>query len=406
MAAPVAVITATGIVAPTYAECLSYYQDQFRAIYGADIVISPDSQDGQLIAIYAQSLYDTNQLAVAIYNSFSPATAQGAGLSTVIKINGLTRLVASRSSTPVTLVGQIGTIITNGLIGDNLNLGTKWTLPATVTIGGGGTVTVTATCTEDGATEAAAHSLTEILTPTRGWQTVDNPSAAAPGAPVESDATLRLRQSSSTSLPAESVLDSIYGSVANVPGVTRLEIYENDGDTADADGIPAHSISAVIEGGDADVIAETIALKKTPGTGTYGTTEIVVIDPRGMPNTISFYVLAVIQLDVVIAITALGGYTSSTATLIKAAVAEYVSTLSVGEDSYYGRLWAPADLSGASAVTASGLSQSQLAVLSNTYKVTAVTQAIHAGMQAAADVAIAFNQAAAAVVANITVNVT
>jgi len=399
-------ITATGITAPTYADIVDYLQTKFRDIYGPDIIVTADSQDGQLIGIFALALHDCNQAAIAVYNAFSPATAQGAGLSSVVRINGLARLVASNSEVDVTLVGQVGTIITNGVIGDNLDLGTQWALPPSVTIPIGGSITVTATSTILGDVEAAAHSITRILTPTAGWQTVDNVSAAVPGAPVENDATLRTRQAVSTALPAQSVMDSIVGNVANLSGVQRYIGYENDTGAADVNSVPAHSISLVVEGGDAVEIATTIAIKKTPGTGTYGTTTEVIVDSRGLPDTINFYQLAVVQMDVTVNLTALAGYVSTTTALVKSALVLFLSTLNIGEDSYTSRLYGPAALNGDAAVTASGLTQAQLDALGKTFHVTSITQARHGGSQTTADVVIAFNEAAACVVANITVNVT
>lgn len=399
-------ITSTGISAPSYADILDYLQTQFRTIYGADAVLTPDSQDGQLLAIFALAFSDCNQMAIAVYNEFSPATAQGAGLSSVVKINGLARLVASNSTVDVTIVGQVGTVINNGVVGDNLDLGTQWLLPGTVTIPIGGSIVVTATSAILGDVEAVAHSVTKILTPTAGWQTVDNTGAAVPGAPVEEDATLRIRQAVSTSLPAQSVMDSIIGNVANLPGVQRFKGYENPTGSTDGDTIPPHSISMVVEGGDAVQIATTIALKKTPGTGTYGTTTELVIDARGVPVNIHFYQLAVVQMDVVIAITGLTGYVSTTGALIRNAVALFLSTLDIGEDSYISRLYSPAALNGDAATESSGLTQTQLDALSKTYNITSITQARHSGTQHPLDIVIAFNEATACVIANITLTVT
>ena len=74
-------ITDTGITAPTFAEIYSYLVGQYQGIFGADIYITPDSQDGQFLAIIAAAINDSNAAAIAIYNSFSPATAQGQALS-------------------------------------------------------------------------------------------------------------------------------------------------------------------------------------------------------------------------------------------------------------------------------------------------------------------------------------
>ena len=406
MSVPLLVISAAGVSGPDYPTILAALQADFQAIYGSDIDIDPDSQDGQLIAVFAQAIFDTQQSCIAVYNSFSPTTAQGAGLSSIVKINGMQRHIASSSQTPVNIVGVFGTPINNGLIGDNLNLGTQWALPASVTIPVSGTVTVTATCITQGATPAAANTLTEILTPTLGWQSVTNPAPATAGEPVETDAQLRQRQSTSTSLGALTNLESIYAAVADVPAVTRLTVYENDTDSTDVNGIPSHSIAAVVQGGDVTAIATAIADKKAPGTGTAGSISTVIIDSHGIADTIKFYPLTITQLDVVVTIKALTGFTTTTEVLIQQAVTQFINNLSIGEKSYYLRLVAPANLEGDAAIEGTGYTQINLDPISNTFTVTAIQQCLHGGSPSAADVVIAFNAAAACVVANVTVNVT
>jgi len=373
-------ITAAGITSPTYDQILAELKASYQAIYGADTYLEPDSQDGQLLATFALALYDANQMAINVYNSFSPATAQGVGLSSVVKINGIARLVPSRSTCLVTITGQVGTVITGGQIGDNLQLNTVWDLPATVTIPVGGNINVTATCTQDGDIEAGPFTLTQILNPTRGWQTVTNPADANPGNPTENDATLRQRQAASTALPAQSILNAIIGAVANLPGVGRYKGYENDTSITDGDGIPGHSISLVVEGGIAADIAETIANKKTPGTGTYGTTSIETFDDEGIPNVISFFDLTPVPISVEIDLTPLAGYVTSTGQAIIDAVVAQLNALDIGEDSYLSKLYTAANLNGDP--------------LTKTYNVTAIRQGRDAIPPAVGNIVIAFNEAA------------
>jgi len=391
MSVPGLEITEAGISGPSYPEILEALQNEFYAIYGSDANLGADTQDGQFIAVFAQSIYAAQQSAIAVYNAFSPLTAQGVGLSSIVKLNGLTRQIPTNSQCIVTLIGHAGATIADGLVGDNLNLNTQWALPASVTIPDSGTIQVTATCTTEGATAAAAGSLTEILTPTLGWQTVTNASAATEGNPVESDATLRLRQTASTSLPALSVIDSIYAAVASISGVSRLKIYENDGDAVDADGITAHSIAVVVEGGDAQEIADTIALKKTPGTGTDGDVEEQVIDERGVPSTIRFYDLDPVPLEMEITIQALTGYTSAIGVALQANVVDFVNALEIGEDSYLSRLFSPANLGG----TGDGA----------TYVVLSIEQSRDGDPIAPSNVTIAFNEAATLAAADLTLTV-
>ncbi|ABX15491.1 baseplate J/gp47 family protein [Burkholderia multivorans] len=321
-------IDANGITAPTYADVFAYLQDQYRSIYGADTYLEPDSQDGQLLGVFAKAISDVNSVAIAIYRSFSPATAQDDALSSNVKINGIARKAASYSSADLVLVGQAGATITNGAAKDAN--GVQWLLPATVTIPPSGTITVTATCATIGDVSARAGTINQIATPALGWQSVTNPADAAEGAPVESDAVLRQRQTVSTALPSLTVLDGIIGAVANVSGVTRYVAYENDTSATDANGIPSHSISLVVEGGDATAIANAIAAKKTPGAGTYGTTAVIVTDIYGRPITIRFFRPVAAPIAATVTIKALTGYTSQTGQQIQQAVSDYINGVQIG----------------------------------------------------------------------------
>ncbi|KVP84560.1 hypothetical protein WJ95_20590 [Burkholderia ubonensis] len=328
ISSPVAVIDVNGITAPPYAEILDYWQTKYRSIYGQDTYLEPDSKDGQFLAVISAAFNDCNSMAIAIYQSFSPATAQGAALSSNVKINGIARKVASYSSADLVLVGQAGATITNGAAKDGN--GVKWLLPATVTIPPSGTITVTATCATIGAVAARAGTINQIATPAFGWQTVTNPADAAAGAPIESDAALRQRQTVSTALPSLTVLDGIIGAVASVAGVTRYAPYENDTSATDANGIPSHSISLVVEGGDATAIANAIASKKTPGAGTYGTTAIVVTDIYGRPITIRFFRPTAAPITPTVTLKALAGYTTQTGQQIQQAVSDYINGVQIG----------------------------------------------------------------------------
>ena len=338
------ILDAAGFRYPDYPTILQSLTDEYHAIYGSDAYLAPDSQDGQMIAISASAINDTLQIAAKIYNSFSPLTAQSDALSRNVKINGIRRRIATHSTADLTIIGQAGTVITSGQAEDVL--GQKWDLPISVTVPVGGSIVVTATAVDIGAITAAPNTITKIATPTLGWQTVNNTAAAATGAAVETDSELRRRQTFSTALPSLSVVDGITGAVASVAGVTRFSSYENDSTATDANGVPAHSIAVVVEGGDVQAIGNAIAIKKTPGTGTYGTTAVTTYDRNGLPSTMRFFRPTVATIGVEVSIKALSGYTTSYADSIKAAVSAYINALPIGADVYITKLYAPADLTG------------------------------------------------------------
>ncbi len=219
-----------------------------------------------------------------------------------------------------------------------------WNLPATVVIGTDGTVVATATCANSGAVAAVAGSVNGINTPTRGWASVTNPLAATVGVAAETDAELRVRQSQSVALASLTPFDAVDGAIANVEGVTRHKLFENDTEVTDANGLPAHSISAVVEGGDATVIANTIRSVKGQGVSTFGMTAVVVTDRYGNPYTIRFSRPVDVPVFVSITLRALTGYTSDVGDEMKAAVASYINSLAIGDSVLLSRVYSPANL--------------------------------------------------------------
>lgn len=334
------VVNAQGISAPPFADIFQSLQSSFQIIYGTDAYIDPDSQDGQLLAIVAQAIHDANQAVIAAYNSFSPLTAVGAALSSNVKINGITRKVPTRSQVDVLIVGQVGVVITGGLVEDAS--GIRWALPASVTIPLSGEITVTATCQEEGAIEADAGDVNIIATPTLGWQTVTNPAAAVPGEPVELDGALRQRQALSTAVPSQTTLAGLLGAIRSLTGVQQAVVYENDTNVTDANGLPPHSISLVTLGGDAQEIGNTIYLKKTPGAGTFGTTDVTVTDATGLPSSVSYFQATQVPIAVRIEVTPRLGFVTPTIDSIKIAVADYINALGIAKRVDRGRLYLPA----------------------------------------------------------------
>ncbi|HID7392051.1 TPA: baseplate J/gp47 family protein [Klebsiella pneumoniae] len=337
-----ATVTAEGISAPDYQTVLDTITGYFQQIYGSDAYLEPDSKDGQMVALVALAIHDANNTAISVYRSFSPATALGDALTSNVKINGITRRAATNSTVDLLLTGTVGTTITNGSVRDTNSV--VWNLPATVVIGSDGTVVATATCVNSGAVAAVAGSVNGINTPTRGWASVTNPLAATVGVAAETDAELRVRQSQSVALASLTPFDAVDGAIANVEGVTRHKLFENDQEVTDSNGLPPHSISAIVEGGDATEIANTIRSVKGQGVSTYGTTSVIVTDKYGNPYTIRFSRPIDVPVYVSITLKALTGYSSEVGDEIKAAVASYINSLAIGDSVLLSRVYSPANL--------------------------------------------------------------
>ncbi|HFG5553805.1 TPA: baseplate J/gp47 family protein [Salmonella enterica subsp. diarizonae serovar 61:z52:z53] len=337
-----ATVTAEGISAPDYQTILDTLTSYFQQIYGSDAYLEPDSKDGQMVALVALAVHDANNTAIAVYNCFSPVTGYGAALTSNVKINGIARKGATNSTVDLLLTGTAGTAITNGTVKDTNNV--IWRLPASVVIGVDGTVTATAICSKSGAVAAPAGAITTINTPTRGWTSVTNPAAATVGAPAETDAELRIRQGQSVAIPSITPFEGVDGAIANIAGVTRHKLYENDTGKTDGNGLPPHSISAIVDGGDVTEIARTIRGNKGQGVRTWGKTSVTVPDKYGNPHIISFSRPTDVPVYGKITLKVFAGYTSQIGVQIQQAVADYINRLMIGDQVLLSRIYSPANL--------------------------------------------------------------
>lgn len=383
-------IDESGLHIPSYTDIRDQLIADARTIFGQDIYLGIDSQDYQWISAVASIIYDSFLTSQAVYNSRGPSTAVGSGLDIIVKLNGIKRNKAVYSTCFVTLTGTPGTTITNGLVAD-VN-GNNWSLTSPIILDSTGHATALATCQTAGPISANPGEINKIVTPTYGWTSVTNPSAATIGSNAETDAQLRARQAISTAQPSRTVLEGIKGAIAAVSGVLRFAVYENDTDTVDADGLPAHSITAVVEGGADEDVAQAIFKRKSPGCYTNGTTSVSVTDQFGVANTIRFYRPTYVDIDVVINLKQLPGYTTQTTDNIKNAVVAYINSLSLGDDLTISSLWG-------AALSVNPVPNKPI------FSITGVTAAKHLQTQGTDDIVIAFNEVTRGNVENVVINV-
>jgi uncharacterized phage protein gp47/JayE len=387
LATVAATVTAQGITAPTFSDILSSYQASVRSIFGSDIYIDPDSKDGQLLALLAQAQFDSNQAAIAVYNSYNPQTALGVSLDSAVKVNSIRRQVATNSTAVLLIVGQAETEIFRGIASDTL--GRLWDLPTQVIIPSNGEILVTATAETQGALQASANTINTAYTQVIGWQSVTNPEAAQPGDPVESDGQLRERQRISTSISASTTASALLSRVSNVPDVRRAQLYVNDTDSTNDLGIPSHSFVMVVQGGDQTAIAQAIEAAKNVGAGTAGDTLVSVNDPQGIPIDIRFTVLKEVPITVNVHIKTLSGFNVSSGATIQQSLADFVNSLGIGEDVFYNWMVSSASLCALTDKT--------------TFVVTSLTQARDSDPLTTNDIPIAYDEAATLDPSNVTV---
>jgi uncharacterized phage protein gp47/JayE len=392
-------IDATGLHIPLYTDIRDFLISQCLSIFGQDLYLGKDTQDYQWISVVSEKIYDAFLLAQNVYNNRGPGTAVGSGLDGIVKINGIKRSSATYSTCHANVAGVPGAIITNAIALDQGNI--KWDLPTSIIIPSNGIATnLLLTCEQPGPISAAPGTIIQMFNPQYGWTGITNTDNATLGSYVENDGQLRSRQQTSTAQPSKTVLEGIKGAIAAITGVTRYQVYENDTNNTDSNGLPAHSITAVVEGGSDQDIAQALYVKKTPGCYTNGTTSVQILDSNGNPiyNALgkpeirNFYRPSYVDIDIVINLKMLSGYTSATTTQIQNSIVAFLNSFSIGSELPISSLWG----------TVLAVNTS---LTNPTFSVTGVTAAVHGGTQGTTDIPIAFNQILRGNSAYITINI-
>jgi uncharacterized phage protein gp47/JayE len=343
MSSPLTQLTPQGMTVANLAQRLAQLVSKIQALpgLGPDVDVDPDSLDGQILGIMAESFNNLDQLAQQVQQSFNPNTATGVALSLICLLNGITRQPGFFSLVPLALTGTPGETVPAGSLVDSTDGSTRWQTENDITFDGSGHAAVSAQCTVMGPFVAPIYTLTKIITPVYGWDTVTNSAEATSGSYAETDAQLRSRRAASTSTPAQSINDSIQGAIAQLLGVTQVRVYENPDDTTDSNGMDPHSIKAVVQGGTQADILKAFWLHKSLGPKILGTITGTVLDSQGNPHTLKYDTPTEEDIYVIVNLTPLPDYPTDGDAQIKAAIVAWGSAMKIGQEVVQSQLYIP-----------------------------------------------------------------
>jgi len=391
-------VTAAGLSVPVFSDVQQVLIDAYRACYGATTYLGNDSADYQWITALTLKINDNMGLCQLAYNQRSPLTAIGSGLDSIIKLNGIARKTPSFSTAILVLSGIPGTTVLNALVAD-VN-GILWSLPETVTIGLSGTVGAIGTAQQSGAISAAPNTIKfPVGGFTGGWTGVTNPTDAIPGNIPEADSQLRSRQAISVALPSLTRLAGTIGDLLQVPGVTRINVIENQTNVTDVFGNTGHSITCVVEGGTDLAVATSIYNNKGIGCNTDAATAtamltVNVTDPNsGNITPISFIRPSYVAIYISLSVHGLtSAFNSAMQDDIVSALSTYLNGLKIGEAVIFNALMA----------VAMSVNKSLLAP---DYKVTVMTTGVAPSPVGTTDIVLNFWEVAQGIPANVIITV-
>lgn len=385
-------LLSTGFAPKALDDIKTELEAAFRAAFGESIDLNPQSNFSQIIGVMSERYADLWAQAQGVYNAFSPSDAVGVALDNVAAITGTVREPASPSTVTLIATGTPATVLNTGRVASVAGTGVRFVTTASGTIAavsawvnttayalgdfvrnggtqrvyvcttagtsaGSGGPTSTASAITDGtvvwryvgegtgkaeiAAEsedtgpkvAAAFTLTTIETPVAGWSSVNNLLDAALGTDIETDAALRLRRAEELRTAGRAAVEAIRSAVLDVADVTACTVFENVTDVTDGDGLPPHSVEALVQGGvDAD-IREALWTNTAAGIRTYGTTSGTHTDSQGIAHTVQFSRPTNVNIYVVVNVTAEEqNWPSDGADQVKAAIVAWGDAQRTGKD--------------------------------------------------------------------------
>lgn len=259
-------VTDSGILTLTENEIFQAITEKWLEV-DSNFNPDPSTPDGYMNAWHAENYRILVEAIREAWNSKDPAKARDVQLNIIGSLTGSTREDGTPTQIQGMVTGTAGTFIPAGAIvaGEY-----EWAIDSDITIGASGQETATATCLESGVIEPTSGTITDIKETIGGWTGFTNTSVLVVGTEEQSNTSFRASRSRSVARPGRNQTDSTVGELFAIDNVLRVAAYENPTGSADVStenphGLPKNSETYLIQGGDSELIAQAIYVKKNPG---------------------------------------------------------------------------------------------------------------------------------------------
>lgn len=329
-----------GVIVPDTSQILADTENEWKATFGADLDVTPDTPQGMIIAsdVAVRSEVVANNAAVA--NQINPNYSGGVFLDDIWALTGGKRRASTYTIVDgVALAGVPGVVIPSGA--RRSSNGNPFELLSTVVLDNSGKGTGIFQAIEAGAIPCPAHTLTDPVVgyTSVGWETSDNPVAGTIGSEEQSDLSAKKERTQTLAIQGRSIAEAVFSNVRAVDGVKSLSFRENyEGVDKTIDGIflKKNSVWACVDGGEDNDIGAALYRSKTGGCNWNGAVSVATIDRwSGQSSTVKFDRPTAKPIMAKFTVVSKGIGTGDPASLIKSTVMKYANgELENGEEGF------------------------------------------------------------------------
>lgn len=274
-------VVSNGTIIPETSEVIADVENEFKSIFGDDLVTDPETPEGALIAAEVTSRQSVIRNNAKVANQLNPTLSGGTFFDSIWALTGGGRVKSTRSTVQAVVTGVSGTTITQGALAVDDD-GNEWEAVSDIFIGTGGQATGSFRATEFGPITLGIGELNTIADNSiLGWETITNDVAAVPGRNTQNDVEARRDRRNQLALQGRSTAVAVTSNLAATEGVRSWAFRENVENTTQViDGITLapHSIWAAVDGGADSDVAEALLEAKSSGSNWNGDITIQVVE--------------------------------------------------------------------------------------------------------------------------------
>lgn len=296
------ILNENGLKVKTATELRNDLINGFKKIYGDDINLDSNTQDGQLIELLVQMNVTMREMLTELYNTGDPDLCRGRLQDVRYRINNIFRKKGKFTIIPMSITCN-STVTLQGLDSgaDDINStgygvsddsGNVFYLLSSQTFEAGTTKDVLFRSAVQSNINPPIGTVINPLEIKIGVSSVSNEKAAiSVGDFEEYDDDFEKRRAKSVSINGQNSTDNIASQLLSLPNVNDVFVYNHDFEnyptSNDSDNIPPHCIWVIVDGGTDEEIANTIYMN-IAGAGTVGEKKVTLKTVSGQDFVVNF----------------------------------------------------------------------------------------------------------------------
>lgn len=326
-----------GFTPSTFNEIVTRISNRLK-VFSPGIDLSTESPDGQVLEIFSFELSQAWNELGAVYNSYNPNIAVGAGLRNLGMLTGLPFGAATRSQANIDLVGTAGTVVPAGSLvtddnGNEFATSLAATIPATVQV----------VAKISGPIDVNIGAITTIISPVTGWDSINQTLAGKEGSSAISETAFRNLRNNTVLRNYTAVEGTIRARLLEDLLIEQVSVVNNDSISVTLpDGTPPGHIHVTIGENSAatdEEIGQVILATKGLGCPTFGSTTVSVEDTQNISHSVSFSKATPLGIFMNIEITFLSEDFAGAEDSVRADLVAHINSLATNEDVIWSRLF-------------------------------------------------------------------